>query len=76
MRLISIIFTFSFLFSFGQVYENVEQLTKQLYSQSDNDSIKTIKICKWITENIEFDTKVFKTQTLKTNQEIIKSNLL
>jgi hypothetical protein len=75
MRFLTIVLLFSFLISFGQEYSNVKELTPQLYSETDNDSIKTLKICEWIIENIEFNTKAFKEQSLLTNKEIITEKI-
>ena len=58
-------------FLFSQNKELIKQLTNTVINENDNDSIKTTKIYKWIIDNIEYNTKIFKTQKLQSIEEIL-----
>jgi len=70
-----LILTISITVSYSQNSIRVKELTKQIINENDNDSIKLIKISKWITNNIKFNTKAFKTNEILTCEDIIKKKL-
>ena len=59
-------------FSFGQ---NIKDITNQVISTSDNDSIIVSEISSWIIDNIEFNTKIFKEDKIYSIDYITKNKL-
>ncbi len=69
---IFLILFLSISIAYGQNYKAVKALTNQIINVNDEDSVKVVKISKWITKNIKLNTKAFKTNELLTCDEIIK----
>ena len=61
--------------SYSQNSKAVKELTKKIFSENDNDSIKVVKVCNWITKNIKLNTKAFKTQQTLSCDEIISKKI-
>ena len=61
--------------SYSQNSKAVKELTNKIITGNDNDSIKVVKICNWITQNIKLNTKAFKTQQTLSCDEILSKKI-
>ncbi len=70
MRLI-ILFLLSSTIVFSQNLKSVAELTSNITKEANSDSLKIVKIVDWITANIEFNLKAYKTSEIIINSSEI-----